>query len=163
MDIEKTFDSLDHFLVISVLKKFGFGNNFVSWIETLILKEESCAINGGNTTQYFHLERGDRRGDPIFVYIFILALEVLSFLVRYNKDIKGLNIFDHLFLYTAYADDATFFLEKRNETFTLFSSLSGLKPNIFKCGICGFDHLKGVEMAICVMQSVDLTRDATRY
>ena len=45
MDIEKTFDSLDHFLVISVLKKFGFGNNFVSWIETLISKQESCTIN----------------------------------------------------------------------------------------------------------------------
>ena len=66
MDIEKAFDSLDHTFAISVLKKFGFGNNFVSWIETLILKEESCAINGGNTTQYFHLERGTRQGDPIW-------------------------------------------------------------------------------------------------
>ena len=36
MDIEKAFDSLDHTFVIFVLKKFGFGNNFVSWIETLI-------------------------------------------------------------------------------------------------------------------------------
>ena len=30
MDIEKDFDSLDHSFVISVLRKFGFGNNFVS-------------------------------------------------------------------------------------------------------------------------------------
>ena len=37
-------------------------------------------------------------GDPISAYIFILALKVLSFLVRNNKEIKGLNIFDHLFL-----------------------------------------------------------------
>ena len=36
MDIEKAFDSLDHTSVISVLKKIGFGNNLVSWIETLI-------------------------------------------------------------------------------------------------------------------------------
>ena len=99
MDIEKAFHSLDHTFVISVLKKFGFGNNFVSWIETLISKQESCVINGGNTTQYFHLERGARQGDPISVYIFILVLEVLSFLIRNNKDINGLNIFDHPFLY----------------------------------------------------------------
>ena len=84
MDIEKAFDSLDYTFVISVLKKFAFGNNFVSWIETLSWVQESCAINDGNTTQYFHLERGTCQGDPISAYIFILALEVLSFLVR-NK------------------------------------------------------------------------------
>ena len=105
-------------------------------IETLISKQESSLINDGNTTQYFHLERGARQGDPISAYIFILALEVLSFLVRNNKDIKGLNMSDHLFLYTAYADDTTFFLENKEsieelvKTFTLFSSFSGLKPNI---------------------------------
>ena len=38
MDIEKAFNSLDHTFVVSVLEKFGFGNNFVSWIETLISK-----------------------------------------------------------------------------------------------------------------------------
>ena len=154
MDIEKAFDSLDHTFGISVLKKFGFVNNFVSWIEILIAKQESCVVNGGNTTQYFHLERGARQGDPISAYIFILALEVLSFLVR-NKNIKGLNIFDHLFLCTAYADDMFFLEDKESieelvKTFTLFSSFSGLGP------------LNGVEMAVCGMQSVDLTRDAIK-
>ena len=167
MDIEKAFDLLDHTFVFSVLKNFGFGNNFVSWIENLISKQESCVINGGNTTQYFHLDRGARQGDPISAYIFILALAVISFLVRNNKDIKGLNIFDHLFLYTAYGDD-TFFLENKKsieelvKTFTLFSSFSALKSNISKCEICGLGPLKGVEMAACGMQSVDLTRDAIK-
>ena len=101
-------------------------------------------------------------------YIFILALEVLSFLVRNNKDFKGLNIFDHLFLCTVYADDTTFVLENKEsveelvKTFTLFSSLSGLKPNISKCEICGLGPLKGVEMPVCGMQSFDLTRDAIK-
>ena len=53
MDIEKAFNLLDYIFVISALKKFGFGNNFVSQIETLISKQKSCAINGGSTTQYF--------------------------------------------------------------------------------------------------------------
>ena len=82
MDIEKAFNSLDHTFLISLLKKFGFGNNFVNCIETLISKQESCVINGANSTQYFHLERGARQSDPISAYIFILALEVLSLLVK---------------------------------------------------------------------------------
>ena len=60
----------------------------------------------------------------ISAYIFILALEVLSFLVRNNKDIKGFNIFDHLVLYTAYAEDTTFFLENKE-------SLRGTRKNIY--------------------------------
>ena len=63
MDIEKAFDSLDHALIIALLKKFGFGNNFVSLIATLISKQESCAIIGSNTTQYFHLKREACQGD----------------------------------------------------------------------------------------------------
>ena len=110
MNIEKAFHSLDHTFLISVLKKFGFGNNFVSWIETFISKEESC---GGNTTQYFHLEKGICQGDHILAYIFILVLEVLSFLVRNNKDIKGLNIFDHLFILKSFCRWYVFFLKTR--------------------------------------------------
>ena len=137
-------------------------------VTIFLVGSKSCVINGGNTTQYFHRERGTCQGDPISAYIFVLTLEVLSFLIRNNKDIKGLNIFDHLFLYTTYADDTTFFLENKEsieeivKTFTLFSSFLGLKPNISRCEICGLGPLKGVEMAVCSMQSVDLTKDAIK-
>ena len=147
MDIKKAFDSLDHTFVISVLKKFGFGNNFVIWIEILMSKQESCVINGGNTTRYIHLERRTCQSDLISVYIFNIELEVLYFLFRNNKYIKVLNIFNRLFLCTAYADDTMSFLQNKElvKTFTLFSSF--LKP-------------KGVGMAVCGIQLVDLTRDA---
>ena len=53
MDIEKTFDSLNHCFLLAVLKKFGFGTSFINWIEAILNKPESCAINSGKTTQYF--------------------------------------------------------------------------------------------------------------
>ena len=39
IDIEKAFDSLDHKFILTVLKKFGFGKNFVSWVEALSNKQ----------------------------------------------------------------------------------------------------------------------------
>ena len=42
MDIEKTFDSLEHKFLISILKKFGFGENFLLWIEIILKTQESC-------------------------------------------------------------------------------------------------------------------------
>ena len=66
-------------------------------------------INEGNTTQYFNLEKGALQGDPISAYLFIMTLEVLFILIKNNSCIKGLKIIDHIFLYSAYADDTTLF------------------------------------------------------
>ena len=81
MDIEKAFHSLDHNFLLFVLKKFGFGENFIHCLKVLLNKQQSCVINGGFTTQYFNLEKGAHHGDPISVYPFILALEVLFELI----------------------------------------------------------------------------------
>ena len=92
----------------------------------------------GATTSYFDLERGARQGDPIAAYLFILALEMLFIMIKNNNAIKPLDICDSTFLYSAYADDATFFLKDDEsvktlfETIKLFSSYSDLKPNYSK-------------------------------
>ena len=36
MDAEKASNSLDYIFLISVLKKFGFGKKFITWIEILL-------------------------------------------------------------------------------------------------------------------------------
>ena len=168
MDFEKAFDLLDHIFLISVLKRFGFGQNSVSWIEIILKNQESCVINGGTTTKYFKLNRGACQGDPISAYLFILAFEIIFLLIKENPHIKGLNIFDHCYLYSGYADDATFFLKDVNSikemvnSFHIFSSFSGLRPNLSKCEIAGIGVLKGVKVAVCGIQCVHLVLDAIK-
>ena len=110
MDIVKAFDSLNQFFLLAVLKKFGFGTSFIDWIEAILNKLESCVISSGKITQYFQLNRGARQGDPISAYLFILVMEVLFTLIKNNEKIQGLDILNYRFLYSAYADDSTFFL-----------------------------------------------------
>ena len=88
MDIEKAFDFLDHDFLVTVLNKFGFGSNFVSWIKLLLNSKQSCVVNGGNTTPYFNLEKGACQGDPVLAYLFILALEVLFVFIKSKKRSK---------------------------------------------------------------------------
>ena len=113
-DIEKAFDSLDHDFLISTLEKYGFDQSFVLWIKISLNDQESCVINGGKTTKYFMLGRGARQGDPISAFLFMLALEILFLLIKTKSEIAGLTIFDHCYLYFAYADDTTFFLKDKN-------------------------------------------------
>ena len=151
-----------------MLNKFGFGSNFISWIKLLLNSQQSCVINGGNTTPYFNLEKGARQGDPVSAYLFILALEVLFVFIKSNENIKGIEIFKYVFLYTAYADDSTFFLrdilsvKELINSFNQFYHFSGLKANIGKCEIAGIGSLKGVTEAVCGLKSVDLSNDTIK-
>ena len=83
----------------------------ILWVKILLNDQELCVIDGGKTTKYFMLGRGARQGDPISAFLFILALEILLFLIKTKPDIARLTIFDHCYLYSVYAHDTTFFLK----------------------------------------------------
>ena len=163
MDIEKAFDSLDHNFLVFTLEKYGFGKNFILWPKILLRDQNSCVINGGTTTKYFSLVRGARRGDPISAFLFILALEILSILIKSKPEIEEMTIFDYNYLYSAYADDTTFFLKDiisiKHIDDTFFSYFSGLKPNLTKSDTAGIGVLKGVQAVVCGMRCIDLNID----
>ena len=102
------------------------------------------------------LGRGAHQGDQISVFLFILGLEVLFLLKKTKPEIAGLTILDHYYLYSANADDTTFFLKDtisiKNivDTFHLFSEFFGLKPNLSECEITGMRcvDLKNVTLKI---------------
>ena len=77
-------------------------------------------------------------------------------------------MFENTFLFTAYADDSTFFLKNKNSikellnTINYFSSFTGLKPNLSKCEVAGMGALKGVKVAICGIKCIDLTKEAIK-
>ena len=164
VDVQKAFDSVNHLFLITALKKFGFGKEFIKWIQILLKNQESCIINGGTTTKYFKLQKGTRQGDPISAYLFILVLEIAFIFIKENKNIKGINIFDNIFLYSAYADDTTFFLSDEDSVievinaFHEFSPVCGLKPNEAKCETAGIGVRKGISLALCGMDCIDLTK-----
>ena len=95
IDIEKAFDSVNHCFLFQILRKFGFGIDFVSWIKTILKNQESYITNCGKTTRYFKLERGAWQGDTISAYLLILILEVFFIFVTNKPNVKGLNIFKH--------------------------------------------------------------------
>ena len=168
VDFEKAFDSLNYNFLITVLKKYGFGNDFIDWILILFNSQESCVINGGHSTKYFPLERGARQGNPISAYLFDLALAIFFILIKTNNNIQGIEIFNHEFLYTAYADDTTFFVKDLNSVKVILSNLdqfhtfSGLRPNLTKFEIAGIGVLKDANVALCGLKSVDLTKESIK-
>ena len=83
-----------------------------NWIEVSLKDQQSYVINGGTTTKYFNLGRCARQGDPVSAYLFILVLEILVLFIKKHLEMKVIEIFEHCFLYTTYADDTMFFSER---------------------------------------------------
>ena len=88
-------------------------------------------------------------------------------MISSHSEIKGIEIFEHCFLYTAY--DTTFFLKDSQsigclvELFSTFSFFLGLKSNLTKCEIARIVALKGVQLAACGMKCIDLHNEAIKY
>ena len=79
-----------------------------------------------------------------------------------------MNIFDHKFLNTAYADDTTSFLKNNNLVFEIlnifhkFSLVFGLKSNTRKCEIAGIGTLKEINVAPCGIKCLNLMKKTVK-
>ena len=141
-------DSIDHFY-FSALKCFGFGDEFIQWVRTLVNNAESCVMNNGHSTGYFLLERGTRQGDPLSAYLVILAVEILFIQIRKNREIHGIEIDDVTIKLSAYAGGTYFFtLDSQSlqiilKVYEHFSEYSTLKLNVAKSQACWTGSSKG--------------------
>ena len=63
-DFEKAFDSIDHCFLFSVLESFGFGPEFLQWVRVLFKNAESCVMNNGHSTGYFHWKEAQDKAIP---------------------------------------------------------------------------------------------------
>ena len=81
-------------------------------------------------------------------------LEVVFRIIKETSNIEGFEIFQKKFIFTAYADDATFFLKNTEsvinllEIFKHFSQFSSLKQSKPKCEIAGIGVLKEVKVKL---------------
>ena len=141
-DFEKAFDSVDHTFIISCLKHFNFGEDFIKWVKLFYHDAKSCVSNNGNMSKFFPIRRGVRQGCPLSTYLFIICIELLSHKISTTEDIKGIFFTNMEFKKSLFADDASFILDGSFKSFqTLidildnFSYISGLKINAKMCQV----------------------------
>ena len=105
IDFHKAFESIEWIYLVSCLKAFQFGPDFIRWVKTLYKNIQSCVINNDLTTDCFALARGVRQGDPLSPYLFVVVVETLAMAIRQNSAIKGITISKEETKLLQYADD----------------------------------------------------------
>ena len=142
IDFKKAFDSISKKFMINAFKSFGFGNQFVRWVETIMANTKSSIGYCGWRSEDFNTECGIRQGCPFSPMAFVIGLEILAIKIRNNPNVKGLDIKTKNIINTIkillYADDITLILKNREDIrlvldlLNAFKDLSGLEINIQK-------------------------------
>ena len=142
IDFQKAFDSIEKPAIISTLKKFGFGDTFVSYISVLLKNTLGCVRNGGWHSSWFETQRGVKQGCPLSPYLFVLVAELMSIKIRSNPQLKKSNTqpfgnreLADIVNILLYADDTTLLLKDESalkiafEIIEELGKFTGLKLN----------------------------------
>lgn len=105
LDQEKAFDRMSHKFIFKTLRKFGFKDNFIGWIETLYSDISSNVMVNGFETFSFQIKRGVRQGCPLSPLLYVLMAEALGNSIRKNDKIAGFTFRGNEHKTNQYADD----------------------------------------------------------
>lgn len=94
IDFEKAFDTISWEFIKKVFDFFNFGESIKKWIAVFYNAISSAVIQSGHLSEFFQIYRGCRQGDPLSPYVFLLCAEILSILIKKDKNVSGINIGD---------------------------------------------------------------------
>ena len=144
IDLRKAFDSISWPFLINLLKAVNFPAQFVRWVEACVTSPMFSVALNGSLVGYFSGAKGVRQRDPMSLYLFVLAIEVLTRLLD-RAAINGVLKFHpkcHKVKLThlTFADDLLIFCHGSKSSIRTvmsilqdFSLLSGLQVNNSKC------------------------------
>ena len=137
-----------------------FGLKWLEWVKWCTSTASFSVLFNGTPTSFFQSSKGLRQGDPLSPYLFVIGMEVSSYLLQHaiednflsgckfeGRGAEVLSI-SHLL----YADDTVPFCEANQEqlmhlgwTLMWFKAVSGLKNNLSKSEIIPMDRVENVE------------------
>uniref|UniRef100_A0A1A8UJ98 Reverse transcriptase domain-containing protein n=1 Tax=Nothobranchius furzeri TaxID=105023 RepID=A0A1A8UJ98_NOTFU len=111
LDAEKAFDRVNWKFLFATLHKFGFGNFFINWLQTLYSSPTARVRTNDQISASFCLQRGTRQGCPLSPSLFAIFIEPLAAAIRQTTGIKGIKCKKIEHKISLYADDVLLFLQ----------------------------------------------------
>jgi hypothetical protein len=143
----KAYDSVDWDFIVQCLSCFGFPTRFTNWIKMCIISPRFTIFLIGTLVGYFKGGKGLRQDDPLSPYLFVLAMEVFSRVMKeYTREGSGFKFHYRCsrmnLTHLCFADDLLLFSNANlssisiiKDTLREFELLSGLKANPSKSSL----------------------------
>ena len=115
IDFEKAFDKVEYSAILEMMRCLGFGELWISWINCILKSASASVPLNGVPGKKIHCKRGLRQGDPLSPQLYVLASELLQYMINtaWQEGILNLPL-DHSFglqfPIIQYADDTLIIL-----------------------------------------------------
>lgn len=143
VDLWKAFDTFSWSFLINLLHWLGFPSCTISWIRECITTTTSSIFLNGKMHVHIYNKRGLWQGDPLSPYMFVLAMDNLSRILKVNAANPDFNYHPKYgkieLTHLAFADDIVLFSRGDYESVNVltkylqrFALASGLELNLNK-------------------------------
>ncbi|GBG62517.1 hypothetical protein CBR_g30835 [Chara braunii] len=92
LDLKKAYDKVGWPVVLTTLRKLGYGQGFCKWIVAMYTFATSSVAVNGHLSRPFNLTRSLRQGCPLAPLLFVLQLEVPLNKIRKHPEIRGIRL-----------------------------------------------------------------------
>ena len=82
IDFHKAFDSVSWSFLEWSLSQMGFPNQWLVWIKSCINSASASILINGSPSPPIKLQKGLRQGDPLSLFLFNIAVEVLHLMIE---------------------------------------------------------------------------------
>jgi len=82
LDMEKAYDRVEWQFLFHALHKLGFHSKWIELLKACISTVSYSVIVNDNVCGFFSSTKGIRQGDPLYPYLFIICMEVLTRMLR---------------------------------------------------------------------------------
>ncbi|MCH80733.1 LINE-1 reverse transcriptase like, partial [Trifolium medium] len=82
VDFEKAYDSVDWGFLEYMLRRFGFCDKWVEWMQACVFAGSMSILVNGSPTREISIQRGLKQGDPLAPFLFLLVVEGLGGVMR---------------------------------------------------------------------------------
>ena len=147
LGIERAYDHVDWAFLFSVIGKMGFGEKWIGWVKWCLSPTSVSILVNGTPVGFFQSSRGLRQGDPLSPYLFVIAMEALSCMLKRAVEggfltpcqVKGKGSERVDVSHFLFANDTLIFCKASKDDMThldwlfmCFEAISGLKINLEK-------------------------------
>ncbi|XP_076889420.1 secreted RxLR effector protein 78-like [Bidens hawaiensis] len=86
VDVDKSYDSLNWKFLDSILEQMNFPTLWRKWVSGILVSDWASVLVNGSPTPEFQSFLGLHQGDPLSPFLFIIAMEALSCVMRRAVD-----------------------------------------------------------------------------